>query len=510
MQIPHSLRNQKSLYQKLLINDVGIGASWRNIKGRTRKRMMKKLQILVFVLFTFVFGLTPYYIWLGVWPELTLFEYLTKWQTYGTILSGTFFYFAIAAYLLGWNPQVAFLVWLRRVVIHPLLNKPSSLIFISIFLLILFVVEVKHVYEFDKNYSKDIVSAILSEDYDGADELIGKLNASSSEIELLSFINDSVRQQFLLTSQSADRETCQTYANDFSTRRVYFESVWSRYLIKLAHAACLQVLEDLKGAIYRYREAHKLAGWISPDEEKYALRRIATIYFYDSNGVSGIKDREERLRNIIQLLSTDASPTAQRMLGSSYYLLGEYAKTAELWTKYMDGLGNDKSLEKKKLLNNIAMAYQAQSQLNLARQKVEAGIAISYDENNERERREQVRLLSTKTLIQVEQGQCDEAEVTWSDRNSLSQRGLSKCASLITAQVLSCGSDAGREERLLRSLVQGVGQDCDTFIDYTESSLRGLVTQAGRTFRDCYLGLVFPERRILNTVIGSFATTSTP
>lgn len=463
--------------------------------------MIKGLQIVVAILFTVVFAVSLPCIWLGVWPELGFIGYLSNWQIYGTVLSSIAIYVALFAYVFGWNPQAECLAWLRRVVIVPTLTKTNSLIFLVLSLFLVLVFESKYIYTFDKKYSKEIVSMIWAENYAGADRLIGETNSPSSEIAELFFINDSIRQQFFSTSQNADKELCRVYANYFSYRNLNFERVWHRYLIKYAHASCMQVLENPKESIALYNEALRLSRWIGSNEERRTARKIATIYFYDTNGVSGIKDRKERLRTIIQLISKDSNPTAQRMLGSSYYLLGEYAKASETWNQLVETMGDGEVLEKKKILNNISMAYHAQFQYSLAIKKVNEGISLAFDINNEKERREQIRLLSTKTLTLVAQEKCEDARTTWDYRNSLRQQQLTKCTALITTIVLSCTGDIAHKKQFIDSLLIGVGQPPESFIDFTKPALKSLVEQANTTFSGCYLGLKYPKNKVLDTVM---------
>ncbi|MFV9646141.1 MAG: hypothetical protein ACNYWU_09990 [Desulfobacterales bacterium] len=463
--------------------------------------MIKGLQILIAILFTAVFALSLPCIWLGVWPELDFIAYLSNWQIYGTVLSSIAIYVSVFAYIFGWNPQAKSLAWLRRVVIMQTLTKANSLLFLALSLFLLLGFESRYIYTFDKEYSKEIVSMIWAENYAGADRLIGEINGPPSEIAELFFINDSIRQQFFSTSQNANKELCRIYANYFSSRSLSFDRVWSMYLIKYAHASCMQVLENPKESIALYNDALHIARWISSNEERRTARKIATIYFHDTNGMSGIKGRKERLRTIIQLIGTDSNPTAQRMLGSSYYLLGEYAKASETWNDLVDTMGDGEELEKKKILNNISMAYIAQFQYSLAMKKVNEGISLAFDVNNEKERREQIRLLSTKTLTLVAQGKCEEARSIWDYRNSIRQQQLSKCTSLITTQVLSCNGDIAQKKQLIDSLLIGVGQAPESFIDFTEPALKSLVEQANTTFSNCYIGLKYPKDKVLAAVM---------
>lgn len=471
--------------------------------------MIRLFQTLVLLLFTAVFAVSLPYLWLGVWPDLDFIQYLSNWQIYGTVLSSIAIYAGVAAYVFGWNPQAESLAWLRRAVILPALTKASTLLILIFVLAGILVVESKFIYHFDKEYSTNVVSMIWAENYAGADRLIGETNKTSSEIAELFFINDSIRQQFFSTSQNADKELCRIYANYFSSRNVNFEGAWPRYLIRYAYASCMQVLENPKNSIIQYKKALRLARWINPNEERRTSRKIAAIYFYDSNGVSGIKDRQERLREIVQLLGTDSNPTAQRMLGTSYYLLGEYAKASETWNELLATMGDNEGIEKKKILNNISLAYNAQFQYALAMKKVNKGLSILFDKNNEKERREQIRLLSTKTLTLIAQDNCENAKSVWDYRNSLKQQQLSKCTSLITTQVLSCNHAVGHEKELIESVLIGVGQDPKSFIDYTVPAMSSLVEQADTIFASCYLGLKYPKDKVSGAVMRAISSNKT-
>lgn len=462
--------------------------------------MVKTLQITALLLLTAVFFVSLPFTWLGIWPELDFFSYLSNWQIYGTFLSTIAIYTAVIAYIFGWNPQTQSLAWIRKNIIIPVLNKVSSLSFLVVLLIITLFFQAKFIYSFKNPYAEEIVSMIWAENYAGADRLIGQKSLPSSDIAQLFFVNDSIRQQFYSTSQNADKELCRIYSNYFSSRSLFFHNVWFQYLVNYAHASCMQVLENPKESIKLYNKALRLARWINPDEEKRTARKIATIYFYDSNGVAGIKNKEERLRKIIELVSTDANPTAQRMLGASYYMLGEYAKAVETWNDLLGSLGSDEILEKKKILNNMSLAYSAQFQYSLALNKANEGISLPFNTNNEKERRGQIRLLSTKTQTLLAQEKCSEALDVWNYRNTLRQQQLSKCTSLISTQVLSCNGGIGHEKKLLKSLLIGVGQDPDSFIDFTKPAIVSLVEQANTIFSGCYLGLTYPKQKVLSAV----------
>jgi len=110
-------------------------------------------------------------------------------------------------------------------------------------------------------------------------------------------------------------------------------------------------------------------------------------------------------------------------------------------------------------------------------------------------------LLSTKTLNLLSQEKCKDAISTWEYRNSFRQQQLSKCTALISAQVLACDQELDQNNKLIESVLIGVGQDPGSFEDYTEAAIRSLADQANTTFSSCYLGLRFPKDKVLNGML---------
>ena len=468
--------------------------------------MIFLLQVTLFTLLTVGFVATVLVLWLGLSPELPLLEFLSGWHVFGSLTSTLAIYVGLMAYVFGWNPRNRFLQWFRTRLLLPLTSKLSPLIVMVVLLLVVVAAETTFLLKFDSPHRNSVVDAVWAENYAAADRELASLDATSEEISELYFVNDAIRQEFFSTSQSANKELCRIYSSYFSRRNLLFSDAWTRYMLTYAHASCRQVLEDPQTAIELYRHSMKVARWLGPEEQGRTARKIATIYFYSNNVTTGFNTNEERYRRIIALVGADSNETAQRMLGASYYLIGEYAKAADIWTQLLRSVPAEKKTERKKILNNIALAYAAQHQLKLSLRTVDEGIAISYMKTNERQRREQVRLLSTRTLVQLKQGDCAQAGTTWEERNSIRRQQLSKCTALLSAEVAACTGSENAASETVRHLLHGIGQDPDSFVDFTSDALNSVIGQSQIIFEKCYLGLTLDTegiRRVLSSMYQS-------
>lgn len=463
--------------------------------------MLQKMQIALLLLLSAAFVVSLPTLWLGVSPELSLFSFLSGWQVFGSLATILAIYSGIIAYVFGWNPQGKALHWFREHVLLKALRSSAALLTANTSLLALISLEASFLYGFNSPPHNPVVDAIYAENYAAADRELASIELSATRIAALFFVNDSIRQQFFSTSQSADKNLCRVYLNYFSKTRQLFTPIWHRYIQTYAEASCMQVLENPKGAVAFYEKSRLYARWLGSEEERRTARKIAAIYFSDSKGTAGISANDERYRYIISLIGSDPNEAAQRMVGSSYYLLGEYSKAIETWNTLLSSISNTQTIERKRIINNISLAYAALHQNQLALAKVEEGLKLPYSESNESERREQIRLLSTKTLVELNANSCTSARVSWDTRNKIKKQDLSKCTSLISAQVLACGNVATNRRRIVESLLIGVGQDPNIFRDHTTEALGSIIEQAEKTFTDCYLGLSFDTNSVKQVVL---------
>jgi hypothetical protein len=464
--------------------------------------MIRILQVLLFVVLSAVFFGTVLSLWLGLAPELRLLEYLSGWQAFGAVLSTFALYAGLIAYVFGWNPQNRLLHWLRSKLLLPAMTRAVPLAVLLAVLSALAAAEAGFLMRFDAHHDNPVLAQVWSENYAAADRELAGLDATAADIAHLLVVNDAIRQQFLSTSQGADKDLCRIYNHYFQQKNLAFRPAWERFSATYANASCMQVLENPKAALDLYGTAMRYARWLGLQEERRTARKMAAIYFADVHGVSGIKDRNERHRHIVTLIGSDPQPTAQRMLGASYYQVGEFAKAAETWNTLLSSIPPGDAMERKKLRNNIALAYAAQHQHSLALETLEAGLASPFREEDESERREQIRLLSTKALVQLYRNDCAGAAATWKARNTLRRQALTKCTALISAQVLACETSREARDAVFENLLLGIGQDPGSFKDPTREALVSLIEQGEKVFAGCYLGLTLRTERIRNVVLG--------
>ena len=220
---------------------------------------------------------------------------------------------------------------------------------------------------------------------------------------------------------------------------------------------------------------------------------VMACFFFETSSLAGPYGIE------LPSLST-SKEVAQRLVGESYYSLGEYSKAIETWEAMLLSLSTKQIAERKKTINSIALAYIALLQNSQALAKIEEGLRLQYSEKIDTERREQSRLLSTKASIELSSNLCSEASTTWDSKNILGYQETSKCRSLINAQVLSCSTSADNKGEIIDSLFIGVGQDPSSFRDNKPEALSAIIRQAEQMFKDCYLGLRFNSNNVKRAV----------
>ncbi|WP_422419458.1 hypothetical protein [Pseudomonas sp. GZD-222] len=468
---------------------------------RTDTEATKGLQIALLILLSILFTISLPTLWLGISPELSFFSFLSEWQILGSLGTTLAIFSGIIAYVFGWNPQGRALHWFRERILLNVLRSSIALVIANTLLLAVIYLEATFLYGFSSPPNNPVVDAIYADNYAAADRELGSAILNDENIATLFFVNDSIRQQSFSMSQDADKELCRVYLNYFENKQQLFTPIWQRHIQSYAQASCMQALENPKAAVAFYEKSRLYARWLGPEYERRTGRNIAAIYFSDHNGSAGISGNNERHRYIISLIGSDSNETAQRMVGSSYYLLGEYSKAIETWNALLSSIAASQSIERKRIFNNIALAYTALHQNSLALTKVEEGLQLPFSEANESERREQVRLLSTKTIIQLNANSCTSAKTAWNTRNKLKQQEISKCTSLISAQILACENVFSNRNGIIESLLIGVGQDPDSFSDHTAEALNSIIEQAEKTFTDCYLGLRFNTLSVKKAVL---------
>jgi hypothetical protein len=244
-----------------------------------------------------------------------------------------------------------------------------------------------------------------------------------------------------------------------------------------------------------------LTRFVDEIDERFVTRRIAEIYLRDTDNQSDIPNKKLRLNKVIALIAGDPDDTARRMLGSARYLLGEYTEAINVWKLSLDNKDKNDILERKQLLNNMAVGYTKLHQYVLAIQMAEAGVDLPFDVGSEPQRREQIRLLSTLATAHYYAQHCDAAVQVWQVRQNMKQQNLSQCTALLDAQFRACKISSERDNQLMSSLLIGVAQEPETFVDQTVEAITALVNQASIVFGECYLGLSFDSDKVLEAAL---------
>ena len=456
--------------------------------------MTKFLQWLVFLLITAVSVAMAPYLWLGFSPERSFLEFLSGWQIIGLIGGIVAAYTTMVAFLFGWDPRVKFGAWVRSHLVLPLLLRKDRLIIICLVLVVILVVQLNFLIGFSQIANVDLKRLLEVEDFAAVDKELEDNRAEDRDYWFV--VNDSMRQQFFSTSQNADENECRNHLQYLESSSLSFKPAWHRFFAFFAMASCRQVLDDPRKSLEHYYAAASIARFLDGDDVKLINRKIAAVYLYDSDQQTDIADDKQRYNKIITLVAEDEGYTAQRILGSAYFFLGEFLRAAEIWNKSLVKEIDLPPIERKKLLNNISIAYSKAYQLQLAINKAREGADIPFETDSEVERREQVRVLSTLSGALLAAGHCDQANINWDSRNELKLQDLSQCTSLFEVQIRACQKPIKDYESFLASLLFGVGQDPSSFIDRTPESLNSLVQQAELKYTECYLGLTFNTEQV--------------
>lgn len=465
--------------------------------------MLKFLQIATLAALT-LFGIAALpSAWVSMGPELDFFAFLAQTAVLSPLVTIATTTIAIWAFILGWDPTQKFLQKARATVINRVFMSNRAMIAIIIFCIAGVILFISNHYTITKS-KNEILNLVLQENYDAADLELAKINLSASEFADLYVITNATRQLTRKAGQAGDQAECRIYVNYIEGRGTTFMPLWTRYLMQQAKSSCLQVLDNPGQAAAELEKAKRIASWLSDYESRRVSRILARIYLQDKNGTAGIKDKDERLQRIVALISTDPDRSAIRMLGSARFEQGDYSQAIELWSKSLGSETDQK--ETKKLKNNIALAYASLSQFEKAFGIVSAALDIPYTESEEDQRREQIRLLSTGASIEATRKHCKQASELWQKRLGMMHQDKPKCAWLIEAQVENCteGSNdlsSGNRERIIESLLQGIGQSSEDFRDRTPAALSELVKQADLRFKECYVGLKFQADTITKAIL---------
>jgi tetratricopeptide (TPR) repeat protein len=465
--------------------------------------MLVLLQVIALAGLSLLFAAFILATWLGFFPEEDFLEFVKQTGTILPLIGLLTVYSSLLALILGWKPNLAIIDWFRSRIIVPTFTQIRPLSVLILFAFASFVAAIQFAFSFQEKHHAEILEAVASENFARADRLISSSALSAERTADLYIFNESERQLYFKSTGDPDTIKCQLYYTYFKNRRHAFQPAWMRYVFHVSEAACLNVLDDPKQAITQYQRALKLTKWLGPDQARLTSRRIAAIYLRDKRGLSDIPDEATRSRRILALLATDPEDTAIRMRGAALYSLGEYSKAAQEWEKAVNMVKPQDDLEKKKLINNLALSYLRIGQSSLALTRVNTGLALPYDVQNEAQRREQVRLLSTKVEVLKNQNQCPSALDVFEEREKLKRQDRSPCTALLEARIRACMPDSSENKtKLFGALLFGVGQSAASFVDFTKNALSALVKQSAAKFEgECYVGLAYGQEAVERAVL---------
>jgi len=462
--------------------------------------MLVLLQCTVLTLLSLVVVVGIVACWLGLAPELDFFFFLKHSEVILPIFGVAAFLFSLIAYILGWNPTQRLLQRIRSSVVIPVFTSLVTLSTTTIVLIGLLATEATFLLSFSRPVAQEIISHLLAGDFAETDRRIAGSTLSSQRIADLTLVNDSLRQIHFKTTGDPDSDVCRVYLSYFSARRHAFQPVWWRYLYGHAIAACLEVTGNMNAAAARYRLNVQLARRLSVVETRRAWRRIAAFYLRDSGNQADIRNKTDRLNRVLAILATDPDITAKRMRGAAHYLLGNISEAVRVWAELLDSLPDSERMERKMLLNNSALGYAALKQYDRAMEFTGKGLDIGFANDNEAERREQIRLLATKAILNLQVGECAEARSAWNERRLLKEQDQSPCTALIGAQIMSCSSAQNEHEKITDLLIFATGLTATADVNPTEEVLTKLVDQAARKFTHCYSGLDFDVNSVIKAV----------
>lgn len=464
--------------------------------------MLKLFQIVTLAAITIVCIITLPSAWISISPEMGFSQFLSQASVLSPIATIATTALAAWAFILGWDPTQKALQTARTAVIKHLLQSTKFMAVITVVCICLGALLILHYYSI-KNDKEEIINLVLQENFDAADIELAKLSGSAANFSDLYVITNAMRQLTRNAGKAGDQTECRIHLNFLENRSTLFQPLWTRYLIQHSKSACLQVLDNPSAAAVELEKARQLAGWLSEYENRRVSRDLARLYLQDKVG-AGIKDKDERLRRIVSLISTDPEKSAIRMLGTARFEQGDYSQAIELWSKSLSSENNVKEI--KRLNNNIGLGYLAMAQPERAIGIVMAALNSPFSELEEDQRREQIRLMATGASIQSNRKRCSEALDLWGKRTALMHQDKPKCGWLIEAQILNCVQDGqilepSKREGIIQSLVRGIGQNPEDFKDRTASAINELITQADLRFKECYVGLKFHPEEISKSLL---------
>lgn len=444
-------------------------------------------------------GLIFLVIWLGIWPDQSLAEFLKGWQAYavfGVMISTPL---VVISYFAGEDVKSRILKTTREKVLVPCFSTPGRSARTLVALGAALGGQVAFLLHFYRAAEQEYAKLLFDADPIAAQNH-ATLRLPVSRVDgFLWEVAEAAVQAEQRISRNENPDTTRAVVKRLAERRECFRPAIYRYLLAYGRMKAAMVLENLPEALAQARQMERMGRFLSEEDVRRGTFTQGQVYFADREGVLSGRRPDDSLAAAIRIFQNDDSTAAQRTLGGCYYLNNRVEEAMTVWERARAAASAKDTVERKRLLNNLAMGYAVLKQLATARKTVDEGLALPFEENREKERREQIRLLATKAAVCAELKDIATARVAWNEREKLKVDEGSACTFALQAQLLA--SECLNESKLERQMwvraqlwfaLAGAAGLKPAALEMDSPEARSaLMSKAASKFNSCYRGLTF-------------------
>ena len=475
---------------------------------------MKTILQLGFFVFIFVIYILSFFLlWLGFYPGDVFAEIVSKWALVTPFVALLAPLLSFVVFVLGYDPRVT---WLQRIRVYllSLLQATRPLVVTLSILLLIAVIHGLWLSRLLARPAGESFRLLMNGDFERAAELAEGKEASYRSARLIWLVAEAEIEAKRKLSTSDNPTEMTALQKELSMLDTSFAPLWHRYLARYGLGRLAFCRKDLDGIDLHFERAARMSRWFDSSMPESTKRAQAENIFSLSREEADSARSKQYVEKAKMILQDDFSIPSQRLLGSIYYVEGDFGGAFRTWQAILDrdiqtrkrGLELPDSVERKKLQNNMALARLQQSQPSAALKVVEKGLLEPWDGNLEPQRTEQVRLLSTKVLCLLALNRPADALKVFEDRTQISDQlrdeGVTTGSLLLKANILAAnwrlmaGSNPNRKkaaEEILHCLLlaQDPKRDVHAFTDHSTKAYGGLIAEVKTLWR--WNGIIFDE-----------------
>ena len=482
--------------------------------------MKSCLQVLFLVLMTVSYLLGVRLFWIGVYPEENFASAASAWETLTPLFVLVTPVVAFAVFTLGYDPKTQILQHVRNKLVSILQSKRWLGITLGT-LVVLVVAQIVWLQALLAIPQQESYLALIGGDYENAALLAESnqpLDEASQVILLTSQAEIEAKRR---VSSSEDQNSILILRDKLLDCDHVFAPIWIRFLSNYGLGKLAFARKDINAIKARFTRAASLSRNIDDELQKKSMRAMASAYF----SLSQTETDPEKSKTLIQLaqniLQADLTIPSQRLLASISYINGDFGGAFRTWKAMLDrkegtshGLNVPDAIERKRLLNNMALAKLRLDQPESGLELVKAGLAETWKRELESDRTEQVRLMATHILCLLGLNRPSDALTVFESRtntsNQLREEGLSTGSLLLKANILvslwrdldeTSKERKGRANEILGCLllVQDPSRKVSAFNDHSKAAYQGLVAEAKSLWR--WHGIEFDGGRCEQAII---------